>query len=53
MNGKKLQNKGILLAKKVPRIKMKFIVLSLDITKSEATDLKRPQLHFNTCGVGM
>lgn len=30
-----------------------FIVVSLNITKSEAAGLKRPQLHFTTCGVRM
>lgn len=42
-----------MLAKKLPRIEMNFIVVSLSITKSETTGLKRPQLHFTTCGVGM
>lgn len=46
----KITKQSILLAKKLPRIEMNFIVLSLNITKSEATGLKRPQLHCTTCG---
>lgn len=51
--GKKITKQSILLAKKLPRIEMNFIVVSLNITKSEATGFKRPQLHFTTCGVRM